>query len=81
MKTIIELIAITYYVLSVICLSAFAQGTAFAYQGQAERWRESRHRALHDVRFSICDALANGNVVAGPLTNSATGISKTGCSR
>ena len=74
MKTMIKLIAITYYVLSVICLSAFAQGTAFTYQG---RLNDGANPAtgLYDVRFSICDALANGNVVAGPLTNSATGIS------
>ena len=26
------------------------------------------------MRFTVCDALANGNIVAGPLTNSATGV-------
>ena len=59
--------------LSACGLSARAQGTAFSYQG---RLNDGAYPAtgLYDVRFSVCDALTNGSTVAGPLTNTATGI-------
>src|SRR5690349_5124403 len=51
--------------------NALAQGTAFTYQG---RLVDSGGPAngIYDLRFTIYDALANGNAVAGPLTNSVT---------
>src|ERR1035438_2472698 len=52
---------------------AFAQGTAFTYQGRLNDGG-SPATGIYDLRFTVCDALASGNVVAGPLTNSATGI-------
>jgi len=52
---------------------AFAQGTAFTYQGRLNDGG-SPATGIYDLRFTVCDALASGNVVAGPLTNSATGV-------
>jgi hypothetical protein len=51
----------------------FAQGTAFSYQGQLDL-NGSQANGLYDLRFTVCDALTNGNIIAGPLTNSATGV-------
>jgi len=59
--------------LSACCLSARAQGTAFSYQGKLNDGANPA-TGLYDVRFAVCDALTNGNVIAGPLTNTATGI-------
>jgi hypothetical protein len=50
-----------------------AQGTAFSYQGRLNDGG-SPATGIYDLRFTICDALANGNVVAGPNTSSATGV-------
>ena len=50
-----------------------AQGTAFSYQGRLND-SGSPANGLYDVRFTIWDAPTNGNLVAGPLTNSATGV-------
>jgi hypothetical protein len=54
--------------------TASAQGTAFSYQGRLDA-SGSPANGSYDLEFTICDALANGSVVAGPLTNSATGVS------
>ncbi|MGD0208952.1 MAG: tail fiber domain-containing protein [Verrucomicrobiota bacterium] len=54
--------------------TAFAQGTtAFSYQGRLNN-NGSPVNGLYDLRFMVWDALTNGNLVAGPLTNSATGV-------
>jgi YVTN family beta-propeller protein len=53
--------------------STFAQGTAFSYQGRLNDGG-SPATGIYDLRFTVCDALTSGNVVAGPKTNSATGI-------
>ena len=50
-----------------------AQDTAFTYQGQLQN-NGSPANGLYDLRFMVWDALTNGNMVAGPLTNSATGV-------
>jgi hypothetical protein len=53
--------------------TAVAQGTAFTYQG---RLNDGVNPAtgIYDVRFTVYDAATVGGVVAGPLTNAATGI-------
>jgi hypothetical protein len=53
--------------------AAWAQGTAFTYQG---RLGDQGHAAngSYDLRCAIYDGGANGSLVAGPLTNSATGV-------
>jgi hypothetical protein len=72
MKTIIKLLAICYLP-SAIGFSVFAQGTAFSYQGRLNDGG-SPATGIYDLRFTVCDALTNGNIIAGPLTNSATGV-------
>jgi hypothetical protein len=52
-----------------------AQGTAFTYQGQLSAGGNSA-TGIYDLRFTIYDSTnLPGTVVAGPLTNSATGVS------
>ena len=53
--------------------TAFAQGTAFTYQG---RLNEGTNPATgrFDLTFKVYDALSSGTLVAGPLTNAATGV-------
>ncbi len=53
--------------------TAFAQTTAFSYQGRLST-NGSPANGYYDMRFEVWDALANGNPIAGPLTNSATGV-------
>jgi hypothetical protein len=72
MKTIIKLLAICYLP-SAICFSAYAQGTAFTYQGRLNDGG-SPATGIYDLRFTICDALTSGSVVGVPKTNSATGV-------
>jgi len=54
-------------------LPAVAQGTAFTYNG---RLNDSGAPAggSYDLRFTLCDAVTNGNAVAS-VTNLATGVS------
>jgi type VI secretion system secreted protein VgrG len=52
-----------------------AQGTAFTYQGGLNDGAIPAN-GKYDLRFSVYDSTNNpGNLVAGPITNSATGIS------
>jgi len=53
--------------------TAFAQGTAFSYQGRLSE-NGSPATGLYDIRFSIWDAAANGTRLAGQ-TNSAVAVS------
>lgn len=61
-------------VLAVSISSAYAQDTAFTYQGRLNDGG-SPANGIYDLQFTVCDALTNGNVVGGPLTNSTTGVS------
>jgi len=74
MKTKITLIAICY-LLSAIFGLAFAQGTAFTYQGRLNDGGAPAN-GTYDLRFAIYDSTnVPGNLIAGPITNSATAIS------
>ncbi|MEK7783846.1 MAG: hypothetical protein AAB658_00295, partial [Chloroflexota bacterium] len=55
-------------------LSASPLGTAFTYQGQLASGGQAAN-GLYDFQFTVYDALALGNVVGGPLTNSAVAVS------
>src|SRR6185436_21041502 len=58
----------------VLCLSAFAQGTGFTYQGQLNDGAAPAN-GIYDLRFAIYDSTnIPGAVIAGPLTNAATEI-------
>jgi hypothetical protein len=53
----------------------FAQGTAFTYQGQLND-SGSPANGNYDLQFTIYDSTnLPGNVIAGPITNSATAVS------
>jgi hypothetical protein len=54
--------------------SAWSQGTAFTYQGQLLSGA-SLANGSYDLRFAVYDAIAGGNLIAGPETNSATALS------
>ena len=54
--------------------TAVAQGTAFTYQGRLNAG-SSAATGIYDLRFVVYDALSSGNLIAGPLTNSATSVS------
>ena len=53
--------------------TCFAQGTAFTYQGRLNAGG-SPATGIYDLRFAIYDAGSGGSAVAGPVTNSATGV-------
>jgi hypothetical protein len=53
--------------------TCLGQGTTFTYQGRLND-AASLASGIYDLRFTIFDALAGGNAVAGPVTNAATGV-------
>jgi Chaperone of endosialidase len=56
--------------------TALAQGTAFTYQGRLNS-SGSPVNGKYDLTFSLLDAGTNGNLIAGPLTNSAVVVSNS----
>jgi hypothetical protein len=54
--------------------TALAQGTAFTYQGRLNTGGNPAS-GIYDLRFTIYDALAGGNIAGGPLTNSPVAVS------
>lgn len=49
-------------------------GTAFTYQGQLTDGGQPAN-GIYDLRFAIYDAAGGGSAIAGPITNSAAGVS------
>ena len=62
-----------FSVLSFSTLTAFAQGTAFTYQGRLNDGGSAAN-GVYDLRFAICDSATGGNTVGGPVTNTAAGV-------
>jgi hypothetical protein len=56
-----------------LCSTAFAQGTAFTYNGRLNN-NGSAANGSFDVTFTLFATNAGGPGVAGPVTNSATGV-------
>ena len=54
-------------------LSAAPLGTAFTYQGRLTAGTEPA-QGIYDLRFTIYDSAGGDNAVAGPITNSAVGV-------
>jgi hypothetical protein len=54
--------------------SAWAQGTAFTYQGQLSSGANPVSGS-YDLTFTLLNAGTNGNLINGPLTNSAVAVS------
>jgi len=74
MKTKLTLLAISH-LLSAICCTASAQGTAFTYQGRLMDGG-SPANGSYDLRFAIYDSTNSpGTLIAGPLTNAPTAAS------
>jgi hypothetical protein len=69
MKTKLLLILLVFSTI----LATHGQGTAFTYQG---RLNDGTNPAsgIYDLRFAIYDSASTGTLIAGPLTNSATGL-------
>jgi hypothetical protein len=63
-----------WLLLSAICLTAHAQGTAFSYQGRLNDGGQPAN-GNYDLTFSLYYTNASGVPVAGPVTNSATVVS------
>ena len=75
MKTKLTLPLICLGILHSFCgLPAFAQGTAFTYQGRLNDGA-SPASGIYDLRFTIYDLAGGGSALAGPLTNSAISVS------
>jgi len=55
-------------------LAAFAQGTAFTYQGRLNSG-SAPAAGIYDLRFAVYDSLNAGTQQGGLLTNSATAVS------
>jgi hypothetical protein len=54
-------------------LSASTLGTAFTYQGKLTNGGQTA-QGIYDFRFAIFDSAGGDNLVAGPITNSAVGV-------
>ena len=54
--------------------TAFAQGTAFTYQGRLASGNNAANGS-YDLEFSLYDVASGGSASAGPVTNSATTVS------
>jgi trimeric autotransporter adhesin len=59
---------------SAFCLPAWGQGTAFTYQGRLNNGGVPAN-GIYDLQFTIYDLATNGTLLAGPVTNSTTGVS------
>ena len=64
---------LTLLVLSGGPVLAAPLGTAFTYQGKLVEGGNPANGS-YDLKFTLYDALSSGSVVAGPLTNAATGV-------
>src|ERR1017187_1638834 len=77
MKTQIRPVLATLVLLSTLSLqpaTAHAQGTAFTYQGRLNVSTNPANGS-YDLRFTLFPVNSGGAPAAGPLTNSATGVS------
>jgi len=72
MKTKLRLIVLGH-LLSAVGLPAFAQGTAFTYQGRLNDGANPASGS-YDLVFTLYPVSSGGIAAAGPLTNSATGV-------
>ena len=73
MKTKLQLLFIGLAMLAGIHQAA-AQGTAFTYQGRLSNGTNAANGS-YDLSFALFKVASGGSAVAGPLTNSATGVS------
>src|SRR5882672_11395344 len=53
--------------------TVFAQGTAFSYNGWLNN-NGTPANGIYDLRFAVYDASNGAGLIAGPVTNSTTGV-------
>lgn len=70
---IVWLTALTLLILNAQPSAARAQGTAFTYQGRLDTGTNPA-AGLYDMTFELYNASTGGAAVAGPVTNSAVGV-------
>src|SRR5260221_3297250 len=74
-KRLIALLAMTFLCAFNSQLStAFAQGTAFTYQGRLNDGANPAN-GNYDLTFTLFGVSSGGSAVSGPVTNSATPVS------
>ncbi len=61
------------HLLSALCLSVHAQGTAFTYQGRLNDGANAAHGS-YDLTFSLFNVNSGGSAVAGPLSTNAVAV-------
>jgi hypothetical protein len=71
-KILFWLASLLFFMSSVADVAA--QGTAFTYQGRLS-FNGGTTNGSYDLRFTIYDLAANGNAIAGPLTNINVAVS------
>jgi hypothetical protein len=67
------LTVLAFSMTSLATATAFAQGTALTYQGRLNSGANAANGS-YDLTFTLFVTNSGGNSVAGPLTNSATGV-------
>jgi hypothetical protein len=72
-KSIQMLVVLTAFVSTITVTPAFAQGTAFTYQGQLNSGG-SMANGSYDLTFTLYSTNVTGTAIAGPVTNSATAV-------
>ena len=74
-KSFIALALLALITINLQLSTAFAQGTAFTYQGRLNDGANPAN-GIYDLQFAIYDSTNNpGTLIAGPLTHSATAVS------
>ncbi len=73
-RGLITLLALLALALNSQFSTIFAQGSAFTYQGRLSD-NGGTATGNYDLKFTLFDAVSNGNAVAGPITNSPTAVS------
>ena len=75
MKTLIHNLSIALTILAIHSQlsTAFAQGTAFTYQGQLQN-NGSPANGSYDISFTLYTTNITGSAIAGPATNTAVAV-------
>ena len=74
-KRIVLLVWLCVSTLNPQLSTAFAQGTAFMYQGRLTD-NGAPADGNYELRFAIYDATAAGNAVGSPITNSPVAVAE-----
>ncbi len=70
---VVPALLVLFLTLNLESSTVFAQGTAFTYQGQLDNAGVPAN-GLYDMAFRLYTTSSGGNPMAGPVTNSAVGV-------